>query len=64
MIIYKQYFINIRFADNNNRSFLNLPMSKVRSYRYLTVDVFTDKPLEGNPLAVFPDAAGIDDITM
>ncbi len=39
-------------------------MNKTRSYRYLVVDVFTDKPLEGNPLAVFPDAAGIDDITM
>jgi trans-2,3-dihydro-3-hydroxyanthranilate isomerase len=24
------------------------------------VDVFTDTPLEGNPLAVFPDAAGLD----
>jgi trans-2,3-dihydro-3-hydroxyanthranilate isomerase len=39
-------------------------MTKIYSYRYLTVDVFTDKPLEGNPLAVFPDAAGIDDTTM
>jgi trans-2,3-dihydro-3-hydroxyanthranilate isomerase len=35
-----------------------------RSYRYIVVDVFTDTPLEGNPLAVFPDAAGIDGETM
>jgi len=35
-----------------------------RTYRYRVVDVFTDKPLEGNPLAVFPDASGIDDATM
>jgi len=33
-------------------------------YRYRVVDVFTEKPLEGNPLAVFPEAAGIDDATM
>jgi trans-2,3-dihydro-3-hydroxyanthranilate isomerase len=39
-------------------------MSKPRSYRYKVVDVFTDTPLEGNPLAVFPDAKGIDDATM
>jgi trans-2,3-dihydro-3-hydroxyanthranilate isomerase len=28
------------------------------------VDVFTERPLEGNPLAVFPDASGMDDGTM
>jgi trans-2,3-dihydro-3-hydroxyanthranilate isomerase len=28
----------------------------VRSFRYVVVDVFTDTPLEGNPLAVFTDA--------
>jgi trans-2,3-dihydro-3-hydroxyanthranilate isomerase len=33
-------------------------------YRYRVVDVFTETALEGNPLAVFPDAAGIDDGTM
>jgi trans-2,3-dihydro-3-hydroxyanthranilate isomerase len=33
-------------------------------YRYRVVDVFTETALEGNPLAVFPDAAGIDDATM
>src|SRR4029450_13305582 len=35
-----------------------------RPYRYRVVDVFTQHPLEGNPLAVFPDATGLDDLTM
>ena len=30
-----------------------------RTYRYRVVDVFTEKPLEGNPLAVFPEADGV-----
>ena len=32
----------------------------MNDYRYRIVDVFTDVPLEGNALAVFPDAAGLD----
>jgi trans-2,3-dihydro-3-hydroxyanthranilate isomerase len=28
-------------------------------YRFLTADVFTDRPFGGNPLAVFPDAAEV-----
>jgi len=32
--------------------------------RYLLVDVFTDRPLAGNALAVFPDAAGVPAATM
>ena len=39
-------------------------MSEEGSYRYRVVDVFTTEPLEGNPLAVFPDGSGIDDVTM
>jgi len=31
---------------------------------YHVVDVFTEKPLEGNALAVFPDARNLDDATM
>jgi trans-2,3-dihydro-3-hydroxyanthranilate isomerase len=31
---------------------------------YHVVDVFTTTPLEGNPLAVFPDASGLDTTTM
>jgi len=29
-------------------------------YRYVTVDVFTSRRFTGNPLAVFPDARGLD----
>ena len=32
--------------------------------RFITADVFTSHPLEGNPLAVFPDARGISDALM
>lgn len=35
-----------------------------RRYRYLTLDVFTDRRFGGNPLAVFPDAAGLTDEEM
>jgi trans-2,3-dihydro-3-hydroxyanthranilate isomerase len=34
------------------------------SYQYRVVDVFTERPLQGNPLAVFPHALGLDDVTM
>jgi trans-2,3-dihydro-3-hydroxyanthranilate isomerase len=34
------------------------------SYQYRVVDVFTQEPLLGNGLAVFPDASGLDDNTM
>src|SRR5436190_3611612 len=34
------------------------------SHRYRVVDVFTETPLEGNPLAVFPDAAAIPEGSM
>ncbi|MCF7222417.1 PhzF family phenazine biosynthesis protein [Marilutibacter chinensis] len=32
--------------------------------RYLQMDVFADRPGAGNPLAVIPDAGGLDDDTM
>lgn len=32
--------------------------------RFVTADVFTSRPLEGNPLAVFPDARGLSDNLM
>ena len=35
-----------------------LPSRPMR-HRYLTADVFTDRPFGGNPLAVFPEARGI-----
>lgn len=31
----------------------------MKEYRFVQVDVFTDKPFGGNPLAVFPDAEGL-----
>src|SRR5947207_996023 len=43
--------------------FVQMPTSP-HSYRYRVVDVFTQQALEGNQLAVFPDASGIDDVTM
>ncbi len=30
------------------------------TYRYYTVDVFAERPFEGNPLAVVPDARGLE----
>ncbi len=30
-------------------------------YRFVTADVFTEEPFGGNPLAVLPDARGLDD---
>jgi trans-2,3-dihydro-3-hydroxyanthranilate isomerase len=36
----------------------------MNTHRYRVVDVFTTNALEGNPLAVFPDARGLDDGTM
>src|SRR5512146_2301419 len=32
-----------------------------RRLRFVQLDVFTSTPLEGNPLAVFPDARGLSD---
>jgi trans-2,3-dihydro-3-hydroxyanthranilate isomerase len=36
----------------------------VPTYRYVVADVFTDRPLTGNQLAVFTDARGMDDALM
>jgi trans-2,3-dihydro-3-hydroxyanthranilate isomerase len=33
-------------------------------YRFIQLDVFTDRPFTGNPLAVFPEAEGITDEQM
>jgi trans-2,3-dihydro-3-hydroxyanthranilate isomerase len=34
------------------------------SHEFLTLDVFTDRPFGGNPLAVFPDGRGLSDQAM
>ncbi len=36
----------------------------MRRYPFVQLDVFTSKPLEGNPLAVFPDGRGLTDQEM
>lgn len=40
------------------------PPVRHMEYRYHTLDVFTDTPFAGNPLAVFPDAEGLTDDQM
>ena len=35
-----------------------------REFPFVHVDVFTSAPLEGNQLAVFPDAGGLSDAEM
>ena len=32
-----------------------------RTYEFVQLDVFTQTPLTGNPLAIFTDARGLDD---
>src|SRR4051812_43216602 len=32
-----------------------------RTYEFVQLDVFTQKPLAGNPLAIFPDGRGLND---
>ena len=36
----------------------------MRTFSFVTVDVFTDRRFGGNPLAVFPDAQGLSDDEM
>src|SRR2546425_10424650 len=36
----------------------------MRTYRYLHLDVFTDRSLQGNQLAVFPNAANLEPVLM
>jgi trans-2,3-dihydro-3-hydroxyanthranilate isomerase len=35
-----------------------------RTYEFIQLDVFTQMPLAGNPLAIFPDARGLNDTEM
>src|SRR4029079_12600085 len=35
-----------------------------RAYEFVQLDVFTQRPLEGNPLAIFPDGRGLNDAEM
>src|SRR6266568_3285408 len=36
----------------------------VRKYSFVQLDVFSSRPLEGNPLAVFTDGSGLTDDEM
>jgi trans-2,3-dihydro-3-hydroxyanthranilate isomerase len=36
----------------------------MKEYRFIQVDVFTDTPFDGNPLAVFPEAEGLTSAEM
>ena len=36
----------------------------MRSYRFMQVDVFTERPFGGNPLAVFHQAEGLTEEEM
>ena len=36
----------------------------MRTWPFVTLDVFTDQRFGGNPLAVFPDARGLSDAEM
>src|SRR4030095_11911144 len=36
----------------------------VRTYEFIQLDVFTQTALAGNPLAIFPDARGLNDAEM
>jgi len=36
----------------------------MRKFPFVTIDVFTSRPLEGNPVAVFTDARGLSDVEM
>src|SRR4030081_3828847 len=35
-----------------------------RNYEFVQLDVFTQTPLAGNPLAIFTDARGLSDVEM
>ena len=39
-------------------------MPAQRAYRFVQVDVFTDRVFGGNPLAVFPDPNGLSDVEL
>ena len=48
----------------SNRAPAGETTGSVRRYPFVQLDVFASRPLEGNPLAVFPDARGLSDQEM
>jgi trans-2,3-dihydro-3-hydroxyanthranilate isomerase len=49
-------------VDSSNKVSRQLPRSE--KFRYVLVDVFTNRAFGGNPLAVFPDGQGLDEVQM
>src|SRR5262249_18500792 len=49
---------------SRNPMFMTEAASRPRRLRFIQLDVFSARPLEGNPLAVFPDADGLSDEEM
>src|SRR5204863_9428543 len=43
------------------RIYVNKSSMPGRTYEFVQLDVFTQTPLEGNPLAIFTDAQGLSD---
>ena len=43
---------------------IQLSAGGARHYQFVQIDVFTSHRLQGNPLAVFPDARGLSDTEM
>jgi len=51
-------------ADTRVRPYVPAQTADGRAYRYVHLDVFTDKRMQGNQLFVFPQPAGLDTETM
>jgi len=51
-------------ADTRVRPYVPAQTGDGRAYRYVHLDVFTDKRMQGNQLFVFPQPAGLDTETM
>ena len=55
------YFLFPERAQAQQKTLLTMSQ---RSFQIVQLDVFTNRPLEGNPLAVIPDARGLSDAEM
>src|SRR5260370_19032854 len=57
-------FLNSRRLCCNLSMFIIERVLIMRTLPFVTLDVFTQRPLEGNQLAVFPEAGGLSDAEM
>ena len=53
-----------KHLDDEATHLTELECSHLGSYRFIQLDVFTQEPFAGNPLAVFPEAEGLTDEEM